>query len=227
MNLGSIHFEGLYQFSNHNLWPGGSESVDVGIDCAGLSVDLLWGRVQGAIAASSLTAAQNTAAPGTLAATASDNTAYAVMLRYAIRWLKVYGGYQRMTYANPRDPLPNGMTTIGGYVLSNVNNAAYAIHKVLQYTWTGIRVSVTPSVDLSGAYYYFHQNSYNANGCTDNSAGSCRGSYHDASGVVDYKLSLRFDVYAGVNYSHAVNGMSAGFLNDHNWTSMAGIRFSF
>jgi predicted porin len=183
--------------------------------------------VHDAISAASLTAAQNATAPGTLAATVSDNTAYAILARWVIRSVKVYAGYEHMTFANPKDPLANGTVTIGGYVLSTINNAAFTNHKVLQYAWVGARLSITPSLDLSGAYYQFRQNSYNANGCSDRSSGSCSGRYHDASFVADYKLSLRFDLYAGVNYSRATDGMAAGFLSDRNWTSMLGLRFMF
>jgi predicted porin len=227
LGLGPVRLAGLYQFGSSGRVPGGSQSVDLGIDCAGLSLDLLWGRVHGAVSAASLTAAQNASAPGTLAATVSDNTAYAFMLRYAVAWLKIYGGYQHITYANPKDPLANGTEALGGYVLSNVNNAAFTIHKVLQYAWTGVRVSLTPSLEVSAAYYHFRQNSTNANGCSDDSAASCSGSYHDASFVVTGKLTPRLDLYAGVNYSRAVDGMAAGFLNDRNWTTMTGLRISF
>jgi predicted porin len=227
VGYGPVHLAALYQFGNHGFTPAGAQSVDLGVDYAGLSIDLLWGRVYGAIAASSLTAAQNTAAPGTLAATVSDNTAYAVMLRYAISALKLYAGYQHMRYANPKDPLPNGTVTIGGYVLSNINNTAFTINRVLQYAWMGARYAIVPSFELSGAYYQFRQNSYNANACSDSSAGSCSGRYHVASLVADYRLSSRFDVYAGVNYSRAVDGLASGFLNDRNWTSMLGARFTF
>jgi predicted porin len=227
LGYGPVHLAGLYQFGSRGFAPEGAESLDVGLDFGGLSVDLLWGRVRGAISAASLTAAQNTAAPGTLAATVSDNTTYAILARYALRSVKIYAGYEHMTYANPKDPLPNGTFTIGGYLLSTVNNTAFAIHKVLQYAWIGARYSITPSLDVSGAYYQFRQNSYNTNGCSDTSAGSCSGRYHDASLVVDYKLSSRFDVYGGVDYSRAQDGMASGFLNDRNWTSMLGIRFVF
>ncbi len=227
LGYGPVHLAALYQFGSRGFVPERAESLDVGLDYAGLSVDLLWGRVHDAISATSLTATQNTAAPGTLAATASDNTAYAILARYAIRSVKIYAGYEHMTYANPKDPLPNGTVTIGGYVLSAINNMAFTIHKVLQYAWIGARYSITPSLDVSAAYYQFRQNSYNANGCSDTSSGSCSGLYHDGSLVVDYKLSLRFDVYGGVNYSRAVDGMASGFLNDHNWTSMLGLRFVF
>jgi predicted porin len=227
VGYGPVHVAALYQFGSPGFVPERAESLDVGLDYAGLSVDLLWGRVHDAISATSLTAAQNTTAPGTLAATASDNTAYALMARYVLRSIKIYVGYEHMTYANPKDPLPNGTVTMGGYLLSAVNNTAFTIHKVLQYAWIGARYSITPSLDMSGAYYQFRQNSYNANGCSDTSAGSCSGRYHDTSFVADYRLSLRFDVYGGVNYSRAVDGMASGFLNDRNWTSMLGIRFVF
>jgi predicted porin len=227
VGYGPLHVAGLYQFSSRGFLPGGSESVDIGLDDAGFSIDFLWGRVHDALSAASLNAAQNATAPGTLAATVSDNTAYAILARYATSSVKIYAGYEHMTYANPKDPLPNGTMTIGGYVLSAVNNTAFTNHKVLQYAWVGARYSVTPSFDLSAAYYQFRQNSYNANGCSDNSSGSCSGRYHDASLVADYKLSLRFDLYAGVNYSRATDGMAFGFLNEDSWTSMLGIRFMF
>jgi predicted porin len=225
LGFGPLHVAALYQFSSRGFLPGGSESLDVGLDDAGFSIDFLWGRVHDAISAASLTAAQNAAAPGTLAATVSDNTAYAVLVRYVIHSVKIYAGYEHMTFTNPKDPLQTGTVTIGGYVISAVNNTAFTFHKVLQYAWIGARLSVTPSLDLSGAYYQFRQNSYNTNGCFDNSSASCSGRYHDVSFVADYKLSLRFDLYAGINYSRATDGMSAGFLNDRNWTSMLGIRF--
>lgn len=227
LTVGPAHLGGLYQFRNDGRSQGGAESVDVGVDWEGVSVDFLWGRVHGAIAATSLSAKQNATAPGTLAATASDNTAYAFLGRYAIGPLKVYAGYEHVSYANPDDPLPDGTVTLGGYVLSTVNNTAFGVHKVLNYLWGGARFSVTPSFDVSGAYYHFRQNSYNANGCSDDSASSCSGSYQVGSLVADYKLSLRFDVYAGISYSRAANGMAAGFLQDDNWTSMTGVRFVF
>jgi predicted porin len=227
VGYGPVHVAALYQFASRGFAPEGAESLDVGLNFEGLSVDLLWGRVHGAISAASLTAAQDTAAPGTLAATVSDNTTYAILARYVFGPIKIYAGYEHMTYANPKDPLPSGTVTVGGYVLSAVNNTAYTIHKVLQYTWIGARYSITPYFDLSGAYYQFLQNSYNASGCTDTSSSSCSGHYDDASIVADYKLSMRFDVYGGVNYSRAEDGMASGFLYDHNWTSMLGMRFVF
>lgn len=227
LGVGPLHLAALYQFGNGGFEPGGSQALDIGLDVVGLSVDFVWGRVRGAVSAASLTAAQNAAAPGTLAATVSDNTGFAIMGRYAFRSLKLYASYEHMTFANPRDALPAGTVIIGGYVLSNVNNTAYTIQKVLQYLWFGARWAITPTFEVSAAYYQLRQNSYNANACSDTSASSCSGLYHLASLVLDYRLSLRFDVYAGVGYSRATEGMAAGYLNDDNWTSMLGIRFVF
>jgi predicted porin len=217
----------LYQFGSRGFVPEGSESVDIGADFAGLSVDALYGKVRGAVAAASLSAAQNAAAPGTLAATISDNTAYSFMASYTMKPIKIYAGYEHMKYGNPKDPLPAGTANIGGYVLSYVNNTAYTINKVLEYSWAGVRYSVTQKFDVTAAYYHFKQNSYAANHCSDTSKGSCSGVFHDASLVADYRWTRRFDTYAGVNYSSASDGLASGFLYNVDWAPMIGARFTF
>lgn len=227
LSYGPARFAVLYEFGSRGVVSEGSESVDVGFDYAGLSVDALYGKVRGAVAASSLTAAQNAAAPGTLAATISDNTAYSVLASYTANPLKFYFGYEHIRFANPQDPLPVDTVTIGGYVLSVVNNTAFTINKVLDYTWTGVRYSATRKLDLAFAYYHFQQNSYAANHCSDTSATSCSGIFHDASLVADYRWTGRFDTYAGVNYSSGSDGLVSGFLFHVDWAPMIGARFNF
>jgi predicted porin/outer membrane murein-binding lipoprotein Lpp len=217
----------LYQFGSRGFVPEGSESVDIGADYAGLSVDALYGKVRGAVAAASLSAAQNATAPGTLAATISDNTVYSFMASYTMKPVKFYAGYEHIRYANPEDPLPAGTVTIGGYVLSTVNNTAYNINKVLEYSWAGVRYSITQKFDMTAAYYHFKQNSYAANHCSNTSAGSCSGLFHDGSFVADYRWTRRFDSYAGVNYSSGSNGLASGFLYNTDWAPMIGVRFNF
>jgi predicted porin len=190
-------------------------------------VDALYSKVRGAVAAASLTAAQNATAPGTLAATISDNTAFALMAGYTWQALKFYAGYEHIKYANPEDPLPAGTVTIGGYVLSSVNNTSYNINKILEYRWAGVRYAFNPKFDVTTAYYHFKQNSYNANHCSDTSAGSCSGLFHDASFVADYRWTRRFDTYGGVNYSSASDGLASGFLYKNDWAPMLGARFNF
>lgn len=217
----------LYQFGSRGFVPEGSESVDIGADYAGLSVDALYGKVRGAVNGASLSAAQNATAQGTLAGTISDNTAYAFMASYIMKPVKFYAGYEHMKYANPEDPLPAGTVTIGGYVLSTVNNTAYTINKILEYSWAGVRYSVTQKLDLTGAYYHFKQNSYAANHCSNTSSSSCSGLFHDASLVADYRWTRRFDSYAGVNYSSGSDGLASGFLYNTDWAPMIGVRFNF
>jgi predicted porin len=227
LSYGPARLAVLYQFGSRGVIPEGSESVDVGFDYAGLSVDALYGKVRGAVAAASLTATQNAAAPGTLAATISDNTAYSFLANYTVKPFKIYFGYEHMRFANPQDPLPANTVTIGGYVLSVVNNTAFTINKVLDYTWTGVRYSATRKLDVTAAYYHFKQNSFAANHCVDTSATSCSGTFEDASLVADYRWTRRFDTYAGVNYSTGSDGLVSGFLFHSAWAPMIGARFSF
>ncbi len=224
---GPVHLALLYQFGKKGYEPEGAMEGDIGVSFAGLSVDATYGIVRGAIFLSSLTAAQNATAPGTLAGRISDNTGFSLMGSYKLKPFRFYAGYEQMIFANPRDPLTNGSVTIGGYVISTVNNTTFTIHRHLEYSWVGAIFSATRRLELTAAYYHFQQNSYNANGCTDNSAGNCAGTLDFGSFVADYRLTRRFDTYAGVNYTTAANGLASGYLYTNNMTTMAGLRFSF
>jgi predicted porin len=217
----------MYQFGSSGAIPEGGEEFDIGADIGGFSVDALYGRIHGAVSVASLTAAQNAIAPGTLAATVSDNSAYSLQASYTMQPVKFYAGYERITYENPAHPIPNGSTDIGGYVLSTVNNTAYTNHRILEIGWTGARYTITPRFDLAIAYYWYDQNSYAANHCSNTSASSCSGRLNYASLVSDYRLTRRFDVYAGINYSSVTDGLASGFLNNTDWAPMIGVRFNF
>lgn len=226
-SYGPGHAAVLYQFGSTGSIPEGGEELDLGADLGGLSVDALYGKINGAVSAASLTAAQNAAAPGTLAATISDNTGYSLQASYTAAPVKLYAGYEHIAFANPAHPLQADVVDIGGYVLSTVNNTAYTNHKILQISWTGLRYSVTPRLDLTVAYYRYDQNSYKATRCANTSAASCSGALNDASVVADYRLTRRFDVYAGIDYSSVSDGMAADFLNNTDWAPMIGVRFNF
>ena len=217
----------LHQFGAAGAIPGGADQADVGGDYAGFAVDLIYSRVSDAVTLAALSAAQNLAAPGTLAATISDNTAYSAQGKYTLGPAKLFAGYEHIAYANPAHPLAADVTDIGGYTLSTVNNAAYANHKVLQIAWTGVRYSLTPSLELSGAYYRYDQNSYKGNGCANTSASSCSGTMNALSAAADYRLTRRFDVYAGLSYSGVQNGLASGFLQTATLSPIMGVRFNF
>jgi predicted porin len=231
LNVGPGRLALLHQFGSDGYVPEGGNEADIGMDLGGFSVDALWGVIHGEVAAASLSAAQVLVQPpGTLAATVSDNTGYSLQTSYNAKEIfpiKFYAGWERVKYNNPEHPLPVGTVDIGGYVLSVVNNAAFDIQKIFQVSWVGARYSMTPAFDLTAAYYQYNQKSYNANGCSNNSAATCAGELHDASLVADYHLTKRFDTYAGIQYSLVQNGLAAGYLVTSVWAPTAGFRFNF
>jgi predicted porin len=231
LNVGPVHAAFIHEFGSDGYVPEQSNEASIGADIAGLSVDAIYGKVHGAVAAASLTAAQvPTVATGTLSATISDNTGYGALARYDMKqWvpIKLYAGWERIKFNNPDHAIPAGTQDIGGYILSIVSNTGFNIQKILQISWAGVRYTPIPQLDLSAAYYQYNQKSFAANGCSNTSAAACAGELHDASMVADYHWTKRFDTYAGVNYSLVQNGLANGFLFTSDWTPMVGVRFNF
>jgi predicted porin len=237
VDIANIHFAYIHEFGSDGYIPEQSNEASFGVDVAGFSADAIYGKIHGAVAASSLSAAQLATLPAlgyspsnSLAATISDNTGYGALARYDMKEfvpVKLYAGWERIKFNNPDHAIPAGTQDIGGYTLAVVNNAAYNIQRILQISWVGARYSPLPQLDLSAAYYQYNQKSNNASGCTTNSASTCAGELHDASLVADYHWTKRFDTYAGVNYSLIQNGLSAGYLFTSDWTPMVGVRFNF
>ncbi|HEX3366019.1 porin [Phenylobacterium sp.] len=217
----------LHQFPSHNGQPGTADEVDIGGDAAGFSLDGSLTVVRDAIAAASLNAAQAATHPGTLAATASNNTTWSLQGKYAREQAKLYAGYEHIEYTNPDHAIGNGSKGLGGYVLSVVNNDAFSHHRVLQISWVGMRYALTPALDITAAYYRYDQNSFKGNGCADRSATSCSGTMNAGSVVADYRLTRQFDMYLGVNASGVADGLASGFLKTSAVSQMGGVRFSF
>jgi predicted porin len=231
LNIGPIRAAYLHQFGSTGYVPEGGNEADIGFDFGGFSADALWGVIHGEVAAGTLSAAQALVEPtNSLTATVSDNTGYALLTSFNAKDffpIKFYAGYERIKYNNPEHPIADGAYGLGGYTLSVVNNAAYDIQKILQISWVGARYSVTPNLDITGAYYQYNQKSYNATGCTNASAASCAGELHDGSLVADYHFTKRFDVYGGVQYSLVQNGLSNEYLYTSVWAPTIGGRFTF
>ncbi len=242
LQIGPARFAYLHGFGSDGYWPQNSNEVTLGMDLAGFSIDALYGQVHGEVAAASLSAANittlNTAPqplPGwslsnTLAGTISDNTGYSVQASYNAKDyfpVKFYVGWERIKFNNPEHTDPVGTTIEGGYTLGIVSNTAFNIQKILQISWAGIRWSVTPDFDLTGAFYGYNQKSFAANSCTNASATSCAGTMADVSLVGDYHFTKRFDAYAGVNYSKVQDGLASGFLFTSEYSPMVGVRFNF
>jgi predicted porin len=243
-----LHLGALYQFGSSSGSINTAYQFMIGGDYAGFSVDGFYAKKYDAIGIASLSAAQvsaiqtgtcTAAATGgcwpisnSLAATISDNQTYALMLSYAPPGaaVKFSGGYERITFDNPSNPLPAGTVTIGGYILAVTNNAAFVNQKVLEVYWAGVKWGITPNLDLLAAYYGYNQDAFatGANaGCGTKASAGCSGTETVMSLVLDYRLSKRFDVYAGTMYSGVQDGLANGYLFTTNIATSAGLRFKF
>jgi predicted porin len=231
------HFAALYKFNGSNGAANTAVQADIGGAYAGLSVDAYYSKVNSAITASSLSAAQVAQLPAlgysasnALAGTISDNTTYSVMALYDADPLKFFGGYMHIKYANPSNPLSAGFTDIGGYVLAFVTNNTYNNSKTVQVYWTGVRYTVIPGLDLTAAYYGYRQNAYGTGtqaGCTTSAHGTCSGSFEAFSFDADYRFNKHFDAYLGAMYSGVHDGVASGYIYSTNINPTIGVRYKF
>jgi predicted porin len=213
-----------------------------------------YSKINDAVALASLSAAQVAGLPGlcpdpipaggsciaassnnALAATISDNTTYAFMGLYNMGFLKFFGGYEHIQYANPNTPLAAGFN-VAAYTVAYVNvqsgpKSSFVNDKDLQVYWAGVRYSVLPQLDLVGAYYGYKQNAYGTGadaGCNTNKAATCSGTENVFSFDADYRLSKRFDAYIGSMYSGVKDGLASGFpYHTTDITTTMGVRFKF
>jgi len=261
---GVAHLAAQYKFNQSNGSANSAYEVSFGGEYAGLSVDAYYAKIKDAVSAAALSAAQvnELTLPGSappvgsdlcpnpvpaggscvaaspsnaLAATISDNTSYALMGLYNMGFLKFFGGYEHIQYANPATPLKAGFN-LAAYTIAFVNTqsgptSTYVNDKTLQVFWAGVRYTVIPQLDLVGAYYGYKQNAYGTGanaGCSTSKAGNCSGTEDVISFDADYRLTKRFDGYAGVMYSGVHDGLANGYLfhtTDINTT--VGVRFKF
>ena len=233
-----VHLGAMVKPSEGDGMSNAAYEVDLGGDYAGASLDAYYVKVHDAIGAASLSAAQVALLPGlgfspsnSLAATVSDNTSFSVMGSYNVGVARLFAGYEHISFANPSTPLPAGFDDIGGYKLAFVNNAAFPRDKVQQVFWAGAKYKVLPSVELTAAYYGYKQNSFGTGalaGCSSRVDASCSGTLDAFSFDADWRLSKRFDAYAGAMYTGVHGGLANGYIfhtTDINPT--IGIRYSF
>lgn len=232
-----VHLEALYKFSGANGAANTAAQANVGVEYAGASIDAYYSKVNSAITATALSAAQVAGLPAlgyspdnSLAATISDNTAYSLMALYRIDPLKFFAGYLHIKYANPANPMSAGFNDIGGYVLAFVTNNAYINSKTVQVYWTGVRYTVIPNLDLTAAYYGYNQNAYGTGtqaGCTTAAHSTCSGDSEAFSFDADYHFNPHFDAYLGAMYSAVHDGVASGYLHTTNINPTVGVRYKF
>jgi predicted porin len=228
VNVGPVRFAVETQLRNGgNSGTGNAFQGNVGFDYMGLSFDALGSKINDAISAAPLSAAQvvalaTTPVPtglGAVAATVSDNTAFMLVAKYTIGPVRLYAGYEHINFANPNNPLAPGDFIEGGYTVFAPNNTNFTTDKIFQVFWVGAKYSVRPDLDLALAYYHQNQNSFvigngtNPTGtCKTAVSAGCSGSLDAVSFVADYRFAKHFDAYAGVMWSQAQNGLISGFL---------------
>ena len=232
-----VHLGLLYRFNESSGSANGVFQADIGARIAGASLDAYYSKEDSAITATSLTAAQVGQLPAlgysnsnSLAATISDNTAFALMALYTIEPVKVFAGFEHIKYANPQSPLNAGFVDIGNYVLAFVTNNTYDNSKTVQVYWSGVRYSLVAGLDLTAAYYGYRQNAYGVGtqaGCTTAAHSVCSGSFEAFSIDADYRFNPHFDVYLGAMYSAVRDGVASGYLATTNVNPTAGVRFKF
>jgi predicted porin len=232
-----VHFGALYKFNGSNGSANTGFQADLGGEYAGASVDAYYSKFNSAITATSLTAAQVAALPAlgysvsnALAATISDNTAYALMASYKFDPFKFFAGYEHIKYANPHTPIDAGFNDIGDYVLAFVTNNAYNNDKTVEVWWTGARYTVIPHLDLTVAYYGYNQNAYGTGkqaGCSTSAHGTCSGNFEAFSFDADYRFNVHFDAYLGAMYSGVHDGVASGYIYTTNINPTVGVRYKF
>ena len=232
-----VHFAALYKFNGSNGAANTAIQADIGGEYAGASVDAYYSKVNSAITATSLNAAQVAELPklgysaaNSLAGTISDNTTYSLMALYNFDPLKFFAGYMHIKYANPANPLSAGFNDIGDYVLAFVTNNVYNNSKTVQVYWTGVRYTVIPSLDLTVAYYGYQQNAYGTGkqaGCATSAHSTCSGSFDAFSFDADYRFNKHFDAYLGAMYSGVHDGVASGYIYTTNINPTVGVRYKF
>ena len=104
------------------------------------------------------------------------------------------------------------------------------IRKTVQVYWTGVRYTVIPHLDLTVAYYGYHQNAYGTGkqaGCSTSAHSVCSGSLEAFSFDADYRFNMHFDAYLGAMYSGVHDGVASGYLYTTNINPTVGVRYKF
>jgi hypothetical protein len=220
-------------YDNNNAtqgqWGAGiGKDIDFGAG-GKLNLDAIYTEDKGAVKASALSAAQNLKFPGTIAATISDNNSVMLLAKYTYHQLRVYAGYEYITFANPSSPVTTGFEGIAGisFAFADITQTAFFRDEHLQISWAGARYAFTPTLDAGVAYYHYDQNSFGKAFCANASASTCSGQLNAASFDIDWQFAKKFDLYAGFMYSAVSNGLANGYTVFNNWAPTAGLRFRF
>ena len=125
--------------------------------------------------------------------------------------------------------IADGIFVPPGFVTTN----AYTMPRQLNTVWTGVRYSVTKTVDLASGVYLETQNDYLGPPavCTGSgtmtSSSKCSGGRYSYSFLAEYKPVPRLTVYGGVLVSNVYGGVASGYQHTQNIAPTVGTRFLF
>ena len=198
-----------------------------------------------------------------LKATLSNNTGFMALAKYKWGPVAVSGGYTWLKLSDPSDTFPDGFKTIGGWNVPGtipstfpgaskfwptqwISYTTYANARIAPFWFFGLKYSVTPQLDVSGAFYYQSQNNFNSsttpcapanttfvepNGykftVSRLNSNACAGSQDFISFLIDYRPVKRVDLYAGVMISNVYGGFANGFQVTQTINPTAGLRIKF
>ena len=163
----------------------------------------------------------------------------------------LFGGYQFVQQSNPGEPqciLQRGQHDRRLSVRLD-RHSAFDSDRDRQTAWAGVRYEDGPW-SLTGAYYFFSQNSYlsdgNAGGfANETCAGqrnaaltsrtfvghrvgsNCSGDFNQGSFLIDYTFNKHLDVYAGVSFTELNGGLGSGFLQNNDTAFATGVRIKW
>jgi predicted porin len=130
-------------------------------------------------------------------------------------------------------------------------NNAFPVPRHLSVSWIGGKWTPVAYLDFAAGYYHVWQNDYlgatqTATSCIANTSlqstrgapvgsgllkgtnsGKCAGTEDAISGLVDWHITKRFDLYGGVMFSKVRGGLASGFFADNNTAVTSGVRLSF
>ena len=234
--LGPVHFGAQAQLRSgpQSGDTGNTFEGDIGFDYAGFSFDFLGGHEDNSVSASPISLAQAGAAAtngtglasfvGQVDGTVSDNTFFQALGKYSIGQWRFYAGYENVRQVNPSSPLAAGSTLSGGFILINPNNNGFITPAIRQTSWVGATYAIRSDLDLTASYYHTDRNSFvsstNPTGtCSNASSTACSGQIDWVSIVADWRFAKRFDLYAGLTWNQASNGLASGFIQTGGTTA--------
>ena len=247
--VGPAHFAVDLAYLNPRGEGGNGYEVSGGFDIGALTIDGVYGKKKDAIAAAPLSAPDCVAAKlgancnqtDIVNATISDNRAFAIMAKLKLGAATLFAGFEDVHFANPTDLLTSGHAA-GGHNVFKFTNNAYTTERIVDTSWMGMRYAFNPKLTGAVAWYHIEQNSFLAaagaackNAAKGNAQGNttigissnCGGRNEIVSATLDYQLTKRLDVYAGIGWSKVAGGLASGFVKTEAVDPMVGARLKF